>query len=48
LRSKGLDKVILLNRATDKLNKHLTQGNKDYDLVRELDDDDANVSLKLK
>lgn len=39
---------MLLNRATDKLNHHLEQGNKDYDLVRELDDDDANVSLKLK
>lgn len=39
---------MLLSRATDKLNQHLEMGHRDFDLVKELDDDEANVSLRMK
>lgn len=46
--SRCIDKLMLLSRATDKLNQHLEMGHRDFDLVKELDDDEANVSLRMK
>ena len=48
-KSETLDKIILLNRATDKIEELKKKDVvKDYDLIRELKDDESNIFQKLK